>query len=173
MQFRGLIACLLIAAAALTGACRKAENKLAEELAERELAKQGVKADIDVDGQKMKIETKDGEQMEFASGDKGIEMPKDFPKEVHVYAGAMPMGSMKTKETQTLTLSTDDPLNKVAAVYQEKMKGSGWEETSALINAETAMLQYAKPTEEVIVNINPDGKKTQIVLVVQHKEKTE
>ena len=162
---------LILAVALGVGACGKSEEKIADNMAEAALAKQGIKADIDSANQKVTIQGKDGERMEYSGSGEGIKIPADFPKDVYIYEGATAFSAMKANEGHTLSLSSADPLDKIAAAYKEKMKAAGFEEKTSAQTAGMTMMQYTRGKLNVMVQIASDGgDKTQIMLMVQEDQ---
>lgn len=164
---------LILALALGAGGCRKAKEavmqKAAEKMMEKAIEKDGGKAKVDLANSKMSIEAKDGTKMEVASGEKGLEVPKDFPADIFIYPGTKVMTAVNAKDARSLTLSTADAVAKVTPVYQEKMKAAGWEEKQAMINPEMTMLSYEKAKQAVMVHITPDNKGAMIALIIQPK----
>lgn len=126
---RALIA--IAAAAGLLAACGKASEtaaeKTAEKIIESQMSKAGAEAKVDLSGGTAKITTTDASgktsQMEFGSAqvsetDLGVPFyPGTKPTEGGMSKVVTPDGTM-----YTVSLHSDDPSDKVAAFYRDKLK---------------------------------------------------
>jgi hypothetical protein len=155
---------LVVSMALMLGGCGK---KMAEKAMEKAIEKGGGgKAHVDLSKNQVRIQTKDGDKMEFAGGGEGLKIPADFPKDIHVYQGAKVEGSIKTGEATQLTFTTADAAAKVAEEYQGKMKQAGWEEKTSAQMSGMTMLEYKKDQRNLMVHITSDGKTTRIMLIL-------
>lgn len=144
------------------GCGKRASEKFAEKMIESQMARDGVKGHVDLSGNKVTVETKEG-KMSYAGG-AGTQVPDTFPKDVLVYAGATVMASVSVPNGNNLTLTTKDSLEQVVAAYKSKMPGEGWQEEMNMNQAGSAMLSYKKDKRTTAVVISRSGDTTQISL---------
>lgn len=151
-----MFACLLL------GGCKKAGEKAAEKAIEAGMAKEGVKADVDVSGDKITIKSEDG-KTEF-SGGKSAKVPEDFPKDVYIYEGAAVKAALTVPGGCNLVMETGDGAEKVLAAIKGKMAANGWKEAMNMSQGDHVMLQYRKGQRSTMVNVDSSGKMTTITL---------
>ena len=183
----GLAACV-----AATGCGKKAEDKLSEKLTEKllekSLSQDGVKAKVDISGETMSFTTTDAEGKQsnvkmdgdslvvegpdgvqtFRAGGAG-EMPKDFPADVYVPAGASVVSSISAPGGLNLTLQSGSPKTDVVAQFAAEMKAQGWATESTMDMGETAMLSFAKDNRRASVIVQSENGATTINLTVGTK----
>ncbi|MCE5228581.1 hypothetical protein LLG95_03165 [bacterium] len=162
---------VLMLASMLTLGCGKShQEKTIENAIENQT---GGKTDVNLDKQKMTIETKEGDKMEIGGGEEGIKLPADFPKDIYVYPGAKIEASFKNNDSHQLHLVTADAAAKVIAEYQTQLKKNGWNEKTVTRTGEFSMLEYAKDNRTVVVNASPEGKQTKVMIVMTKEEQAE
>jgi hypothetical protein len=151
-----MVSCLILAG------CKKAGEKAAEKAIEAGMAKEGVKAKVDVSGDKVTIEGKDGKSV-YTAG-KGAAVPENFPKDVYVYEGATIIAAISVPDGFNLAMETSDSADKVLATVKSKMTGFGWKEEMTMNQGNSSIVSYKKGERTAMVNINADKKHTQITL---------
>ena len=183
----GLAACV-----AATGCGKKSEEKLSEKLTEKllekSLSQDGVKAKVDISGDTMSFTTTDADGKQsnvkmdgdslvvegpdgvqtFRAGGAG-EMPKDFPADVYVLAGADVVSSISTPGGANLTLKSSSPKADVVAKYAAEMKAQGWTTETTMDMGETAMLSFAKDNRQASVIVQTEDGATSVNLSVGTK----
>ena len=183
----GLAACV-----AATGCGKKSEDKLSEKLTEKllekSLSQDGVKAKVDISGDTMSFTTTDADGKQanvrmdgdslvvegpdgvqtFRAGGAG-EMPKDFPADVYVPAGASVVSSISAPGGLNLTLQSGSPKTDVVAQFAAEMKAQGWATESTMDMGETAMLSFAKDNRQASVIVQVEEGATSINLTVGAK----
>ena len=183
----GLAACV-----AATGCGKKADEKLSEKLTEKllekSLSQDGVKAKVDISGDTMSFTTTDADGKQanvrmdgdslvvegpdgvqtFRAGGAG-EMPKDFPADVYVPAGASVVSSISAPGGLNLTLQSGSPKADVVAQFAAEMKAQGWATESTMDMGETAMLSFAKDNRRASVIVQSENGATTINLTVGTK----
>ena len=189
---RTMIVLGLAACVAAAGCGKKSEEKLSEKLTEKlleqSLSQDGVKAKVDLsgdtmsftttdadgkqsnvkmDGDSMTIEGPDGVQT-FRAGGAG-EMPKDFPADVYVPAGASVVSSISAPGGLNLTLQSGSPKADVVAQFAAEMKAQGWATESTMDMGETAMLSFAKDNRRASVIVQSENGATTMNLTVGTK----
>lgn len=177
---------------AAAGCGKKSEEKLSEKLTEKllekSLSQDGVKAKVDISGDTMSFTTTDADGKQsnvkmdgdslvvegpdgvqtFRAGGAG-EMPKDFPADVYVLAGADVVSSISTPGGANLTLKSSSPKADVVAKYATEMKAQGWTTESTMDMGETAMLSFAKDNRMASVIVQVEDGATSINLTVGTK----
>ena len=151
----------------LVGCGKRAHEKAAEKMIEARMAKEGVKANVDLSGQKMTIQTKDGTTT-YASGP-GAKVPDTFPKDVLVYQGVTVVAAVTVPDGQNLVLESKDRADKIVAAYKSKMPAEGWHEEMSLNQPEQTMLVYKKENRTASIMIGASDKGSQITLTVTNK----
>ncbi|MCX6996939.1 MAG: hypothetical protein NTV49_07600 [Kiritimatiellaeota bacterium] len=151
---------LMVAGLLLTGCGKKAVEKMVE----ARMAKQGVKAKVDLSGEQVTIQTKDGTST--FSGGKGAKVPDTFPKDVFVYPGATVMASVTVPKGCNLVLETKDDLEKVLGAFKDQMAGAGWKEEMNMNQGGTSMAAYKKDQRTASVVVASVDQKTQITITV-------
>ena len=183
----GLAACV-----AAAGCGKKAEEKLSEKLTEKllekSMAKDGVKAKVDISGNQMSFTTTDADGKQahvkmdgdslVVEGPDGVEtfraggagaMPKDFPTDVYVIAGAEVVSSISAPGGINLALKSTSSKADVVAKYAAEMKAQGWATESTMDMGETAMLSFAKDNRRASVIVQVEEGATSINLTVGTK----
>jgi hypothetical protein len=158
-----VVAGLVVAVVAVTGCQRIAEQatKAAVEKAT------GVK----VEGDKVTVTGKDGQQATLTGGDK--KLPPDLPKDFPVYAGQAEGGSQVVaggESNFTFSVTTKDPVKDVVAWYKEKLPANGWSiensSTVAVDSMESGSFSAKKDKAEAIITIGGDKSKGDNVSVM-------
>ena len=157
-----LIMSIVMASLAIFG-CQKAAEKAAEKAIEAGMAKDGNKANVDISGGKVTIESKDGKAV-YAGG-KDAKVPDTFPKDVYVYEGASVIASIAMPDGFNLTLETKDSPDKVLAAVKGKMPGNGWKQEMEMNQSGNSMITYKKSERTVAFNIAAQPNGTQISIM--------
>jgi len=152
------VVCLLVSG------CGK---KVAEKMIESRLSKDGVKAKVDLSGEQVTIQTKDGTST--YSGGKNAKVPDTFPKDVFVYPGATVVASVTVPNGCNLVLETKDDLEKVLGAFKDKMAGADWKEEMNMNQGGQSMCVYKKDQRSASIVIASADKKTHITITVAEK----
>ncbi|MCP4644624.1 MAG: hypothetical protein GY851_29545 [bacterium] len=122
----------------------------------------GMKIDATEGGATMT--TADGTEMLSGANAK---LPDDFPEDVPQYKGMqlvmvtkMPDGNL------SVTATTPDSIDKVAAFYKKEAEANGWNEEMSMDMGEMKNLQYKKADRGMIVLVIKDEKETGIQLTI-------
>jgi hypothetical protein len=170
-----LVVALASAALAACGkAQEKASEKLAEKMIESSIEKDGTKAKVDLSSGGAKITTTDasGKTSQFEmSGAKVEEADVGVP----FYPGTKPAEGQASRITTpdgsaiTVTLHSDDPADKVAAFYRDKLKaqseGKQFMDMSGGDGNTMLMLADEKSKNAVQVHVGKADKGTDIQIV--------
>ena len=149
----------------------RSHNSVAERVIEANLAKHGVKAQVDSAAGKVSIQTKDGTAT-YAGG-QGTTVPDSFPKDVYVPAGATVLATVPMPNGCNLTLESSDSAATVAQAFKTQMTAAGWQETMTMNQGGGMILGYKKAARTASIIISGDSKKTQIHLTVVAEKNAE
>jgi len=164
-----LLIAVLAAGVSCCGCGKKIAEKVTEKAVERQLAKDGVKADVNLSDSKMTVKTKDGTVTVSGGGD--VKVPDTFPKDVYIYDGASVLASVTVPQGQNLQLQTKDSGEKVMSAYKSKLTAEGWKEEASFNTAQQTMVSFKKGDRMVnVMAMSADGN-TQITLTVVDEKK--
>ncbi|HIJ82555.1 MAG TPA: hypothetical protein HPP76_12690 [Desulfuromonadales bacterium] len=159
---------VIMACASLTlmvGGCKKAAEKAAEKAIEAGIAKEsGGKANVDLSGGKVTIQTKDGTAT--YSGGKDAKLPDNFPKDIYVPEGASIMASSSAPGGFTVSLESKDAAEKLLSALKSKMTASGWKEEATFNQGKTSMISYKQGERAVNFSVDSQEKTTVMTIVV-------
>jgi hypothetical protein len=159
---------LVVACVLMAGCGKKAGQTMAEKTMEREMAKQGVKADVQVSDDKMTIQMKDGSSS-FSTG-RAAKIPDNFPKDIHVYDGATTLAVITMPSGFSLQLETKDDVAKVAETYKKTMAFDGWGSETTYASPQQTTLSYKKDKRSVNIMVMTADRKTLIAMVVMEEK---
>jgi hypothetical protein len=162
-----LIMSTVMASLAISG-CQKAAEKAAEKAIEAGMSKDGNKANVDISGGKVTIESKDGKAV-YAGG-KDAKVPDSFPKDVYVYEGASVTASIAMPDGFNLVMETKDSPDKVMAAVKSKMSGNSWKQEMEMNQGGSSMVTYKKGERTVAFNIAAQPKGAQISIIVSDEK---
>ena len=135
--YLGLCCFLLL----LNGCGNSVEEKAVEKKIEKET---GAKTQVDLSDKGMKVTgATEGEKFSVTTGD-ATQIPKDFPEDVPLYQPAKAVGALEVTSGYSVTLTTPDPVDKVAASYKEQMISQGWAEQASMNMGGQTVLVYGK-----------------------------
>lgn len=157
-----LLACVILVAAGMSG-CRAAEEKAAEEFAGKAIG-----ADVDVEGDQVKVT--DGGAVSVGGGQ---ELPPGFPVTVPVYRDAEIIGSITGEQggekTYTVTYLSEAEPDTIFEWYMDEVEAKGWEvlmtaspQLGGVVSAKNEYNQMNASISETSEN----GAKTNVVLSV-------
>jgi hypothetical protein len=141
----------------------KASEKMAEKAIENAV---GGNADVDVNGDNVNVNTKEGN---VQVGEK-ISLPADFPKDVYVYEGTIKaVISNNSPKGYTVSIETDKAIADIKAAYEKKIVEDGWENTGVMDFGDSASISGKKDNRMISVMIGKSDDKTSIVLGVNEQ----
>ena len=141
--------CLCCFLLLLNGCGNSVEEKAVEKKIEKET---GAKAEVDLSDQGMKMTgTSEGEKFSVTTGE-ATEIPKDFPEDVPLYQPGKAVSAVEVAGGYSVTLTTPDAVDKVAANYKAQMTAQGWAEQATMNMGGQTVLVYGKE-EGRVVNI--------------------
>lgn len=141
----------------------KADEKVAEKAAEKAIeAHTGKDADVKIDKESMRINTKDGE-MSMTSG-KSAKLPDNFPNDIPMYRGYVLDMAMEVPQGYSLSFTSKDEMSTVAEWYLKEMVNKGWAKEASMDMGDQTMLVFKKGERGVNLVIAPDEDQTRISL---------
>lgn len=139
----------LLAAVALSPACKKAQDMATEAAIEHATG-----AKVDKDGNALTIKTEAGD-MKITTGENGasVPLPTGFPSDIilpdkHKVASAMDVGG-----AQLINLTTPTALAAVYADTDKAMQAAGWKREMAMQATDSGSLAYSKAKRQVFYQL--------------------
>jgi hypothetical protein len=159
-----ILICLMVLVLMIgCGGSEKAEEKDADKVAEKAIeAHTGKAADLDIDKEHMRIQTKDGE-MSITSG-KSAKIPDNFPKDIPLYKGLALDMAMEVPNGYSLSYTTKDDMSKVSQWHLNEMTSQGWTKEASMEMGDKRMLVFKKGERGVNLVISADTDQTRISL---------
>ncbi|OKY76894.1 MAG: hypothetical protein BM485_02205 [Desulfobulbaceae bacterium DB1] len=157
--YLALCCCLLL----VNGCGNSTEEKVIEKQIEKET---GGKADVDLAKKGMKItgET-EGEKYSVTTGEV-TEIPKDFPADVYLYQPSKAVQAVEVTGGYSVSLTTPDGVEKVAARYKEQMVSQGWAEQASMNMGGQTILIYEKDGRAANIAVMPLEGETHITVTI-------
>jgi hypothetical protein len=109
---------------------------------------------------------KDGEKVTVASGDKGIALPADFPKDVPIIKGATVKVAMTRDKQMMVHLYVAGPVADAAKFYSDELKSQGWAIESTIAAGDVSMLSAKKGNRQCSVTAAKEGDGTLVQLAI-------
>jgi len=162
-----LLPLLLAGLAVAVAGCQRAADAAAEAAIERA---SGQRVDIDRDGDRMRIRTADGE-VSFASGN-GIALPDDFPDDLFLPDSYGVSSVMDIGGARLLSLESDGTVASMFDAARASMGRSGWTQTLAMQQADSAMLGFSQGEREATYTFTRGGDR-QLMVGIQLRERAE
>ncbi|MFQ5640551.1 MAG: hypothetical protein ACE5IR_21430 [bacterium] len=108
-----------------------------------------------------------GEEVHFALGESGVDLPDGFPDDAPLYPGAMVATSATTEEGYMVALLTQTPLKKVRDFYNQELKKNGWKITlNSSLGPNGGMLRASKDQRSQYITFSHQAGTTTINLTV-------
>lgn len=82
-----------------------------------------------------------------------VDLPQDFPGEIHLYANAKNIKSFKSDKGFSVTLFTPDSLEKVVADYRQYAELAQWRDEKVLELSDKTVLKYNVDERPVAVQV--------------------
>jgi hypothetical protein len=110
--------------------------------------------------------TKEG-KFKVSSGEQGVALPDDFPKDVPIYKGATVKTAMQTKDMVMVHFRVPTAsFAEVAKYYQDELKGQGWEIEATVNLGEASTVSAKKEKRQCSVTATKDDKGTMAQVVI-------
>lgn len=163
MQAYKIAGLLLLLVLITTGCGQSVAEKMMEKNLENAM---GGDAEVDMDGDNIKIETEEGVSLEVGEG---VSLPADFPEDIFVVEGEI-VSVMKNVMGAGISVSvlSDKTMTEVKTMYEEKVVEDGWTMTANMSMGEMEMLVATKEsrTLNISIGMEEDENKTAVVLNV-------
>lgn len=158
---------LAMAVLVLAGCGKSISQKASEKAAEKMIeAQSGGKADVDISGKNVKVETEQG-KMETGEN---VKMPPDFPKDIYVIDGTIKVAiSDQASGGQTISIETNKTVSEISSTYQEKLKSDGWKITGTMNFGDSASVMAEKDSRTVSIIVGKTDDKTTVTISVGKK----
>lgn len=161
---------LLTAGLVVAGAgagCQRAADAAAEAAIERA---SGQQVEVDRDGNRMRIRTPEGD-MHITTGD-GIALPADFPDDLFLPESYGVSSVMDIGGARLLSLESDGTVASMFDAARASMGRSGWTQTLAMQQADSAMLGFSQGEREATYTFTRGGDR-QLMVGIQLRERAE
>lgn len=160
--------CAVLALGALNGCNKLAEqtsDEAAESIAE---AAMGGNADVEIDGDQVKIATEDGGVQTIAAG--SGEFPEGWPASLPQYPGSKITAGSKNSQGEhvayAISLSTGDGPGLVMAYYKEKALAAGFTLQSTISDGGRFADHYTSPEWNFNIGCTSEGNTTSVTLML-------
>jgi hypothetical protein len=124
--------------------------------------------DLNKQGATIKVQDDKGKESTIVAG---AGAPKDVPAWLPIYPGASVEGGLSTKSAegslQTFTITTTDPVDRVLAFYQDKLKNNG-----LTIQPATTLALGGQVSTGIVIADSPDKTRHVQVMVTSADNKT-
>lgn len=124
--------------------------------------------DLGKQGATIKVQDEKGQESTIVAGGGA---PKDLPAWLPIYPGATVEGGVSTKSAegtaQTFGITTGDPVDRVLAFYQDKLKDNG-----LTVQPSATMAMGGQTSTGIVVADSPDKKRHAQVMVTTADNKT-
>lgn len=168
---RRLLVCALagLVVLGLVG-CKSVSEKIGEKVGE-EIAGKAIGGDVNVEGDKVTVETEDGSVT--VEGDTG-KIPQDFPKDFPLYSGyevdSTSSISGDADTTYYISITSKDKTGDIYDWYKSEFTSGGWKITGDVKmsdeKGDTAMITAEKDKMQATVTISPGDSVTDIGIIL-------
>lgn len=153
---RTVTAFLFVSLAACGGADT---DKLADKAGEKAVAAMidaASQGKVKVQGDQIKVEGEDGQQMQIATAAQGLKQPAWWPQDVYLPEGATIAHISQQQASRILAAQVPQPGAALHEAISQAMLERGWSTTRSAIAADGAgMVGFAKDGREVSVMLSP------------------
>lgn len=156
---------ILPAITLILSGCGKNVSQIVGEKATESLIKNqtdgAVNVDLDKNNVRMNI---NGANLESGSN---LKLPDNFPKDVYLIDGNIISSfSNETDNQFSVSIESNNPMDELYALYQNKLKGDGWKITGTM-NFENSFSIFSEKDGRVAsVSINQEDNKVTVTIVV-------
>ena len=145
------------------GIGQRVSEKTVEKMIEKQI---GGQADVDINGESVKVETDSGK---VETGE-SVSLPSDFPEDVYVVDGAVKaVFSDVVNEGHTIMIETNKSPEEVSLDYKDKLTANSWKITSMVNFSGSMSIVAGKEGRTVAVVINKNDDMTVVSLSVSKK----
>ena len=148
--------CLLLAVT-VSGCGKKTVTEKAMEKAFED--SMGGEANIDVDGDTVKIETEDGTLQVGTS-----ELPENWPEDIYIAEGKITSASSHTDGIFNVSIEASESVSDMQTKYKEELEKNGWTINMTFALDDNVLLGAEKDDRSVSITIGIDEGKTLIII---------
>lgn len=131
-------------------------EKIGEEMAERAIEQQtGAKVDIDSQGEKVTINSEEG-QVQYSAGGE-VDLPDGFPKELIMAGDAKVIMASSSDQTSTVSFVTNVEKTAIKQEYLDGLTGQGWKKEMEVDAGTGVMMSFNKERTNVVINIGENN----------------
>lgn len=131
-------------------------EKIGEEVAERAIEQQtGAKVDIDSQGEKVTINSEEGQVQYSAGGD--VDLPENFPKELIIAGDAKVVMASSSDQSSTVSFVTNMEQTAVKQGYLDTLTGQGWKKEMEVDAGTGVMMSFNKERVNLVINIGENN----------------
>jgi len=112
------------------------------------------------------VNTKEG-KVKVTTGDSGVALPDNFPKDVPVYKGAKVQMAANQGKQVMVQLLVSASQQEAGKYYQEEMKKQGWSNESSMNVAEMTMHQFKKDQRQCVINVVKQDQGCMVQIMVE------
>ena len=126
----------------------------------------GLEADVDAEAGTVTLRGEEGEELAFASGEGGIELPDDFPSEIPIYPDARPIQYADVGDGVQAGFKVDAELGDVRDWYVEQLEDKGWDIEINMATADGGMISAALDDQSLSLMLGTDEGETMIIVTM-------
>jgi len=134
----------------------KVGEKIAENMIE---AQTGAKVDIDSQGEKVTINSDEG-QVQYSAGGQ-VDLPENFPRELIMASDAKIIMASSSEGNSTVSFVTNEEPMVMKEKYVSGLAGLGWKKETEVSISGATMINFTKENMNVVVNIGENNTKDQ------------
>jgi len=153
---------VLTVTAVLSGCTPKktVNEKIGEEIAEKMIeAQTGAKVDVDSQGEKITINSGEG-QVQYSAGGQ-VDLPENFPRELIMASDAKIIMASSSEGNSTVSFVTNEEPMVMKERYISGMTGLGWIKEMEVNISQATMISFKKDKMNVAVNVGENNTKEQ------------
>ena len=157
--------CFLLICAAAMPACKKLQEKVAENAIQKTIERQtGAETTVDAASRSIKIRAKEG-QLTFTAGE--AKFPVDFPSDIFVDKESKVDMSLKSNSGDSLVFDSSKSVSENLELYKIKMKENGWSSGQESAAGGIGSITFKKKNRTVSLMFFSSGSRTKINLMIQ------
>ena len=105
------------------------------------------------DGDSVTVTGPNGEQSKIAADDAGMELPKDFPKDIPIPPGTKVITTTKMGPVDSVTLQTKAPVADVISFYNQAVVAKGWDVVASFNKPTGSMIGTTKGNRSLNITV--------------------
>ena len=144
-------------------ACGKSENPPEDALKVKQVGDQVTYETSGNDGQKVTI----------TAGEKGVDLPADFPKDVPIIKAGVVRASMSEGNQLIVQISWKGGINEAIKFYESEMKSHQWTIESRFSTTDMSMISAKKKGRQATVTVSPDENDQVVIQIILVQDQDE